>query len=106
MSQDRKYERHCGQLKEFDIESDRRFFRVTFKSNDRLDGTGFNATYRFLDEIEMYTTKTDPVNNSYKIGNDIYKIDILQLLLSLSVYRYCVVCGSCISPIAAIHKIE
>lgn len=51
---DRKYHRHCGQLKEFDIESDRKFFRVTFKSNDRLDGSGFNATYQFLDEVEVY----------------------------------------------------
>ncbi|KAJ8919159.1 hypothetical protein NQ315_012145 [Exocentrus adspersus] len=55
MARDRKYSRHCGQLKEFDIESDRKFFRVTFRSNDRLDGTGFNATYHFMDEIETYT---------------------------------------------------
>ncbi|XP_050302359.1 suppressor of lurcher protein 1 [Anthonomus grandis grandis] len=52
---DRKYQRHCGQLKEFDIESDRKFFRVTFRSNDRLDGTGFNATYHFLNQVDMYT---------------------------------------------------
>lgn len=55
MARDRKYSRHCGQLKEFDIESDRKFFRVTFRSNDRLDGTGFNATYHFMDEVETYT---------------------------------------------------
>nr|CAH7747453.1 unnamed protein product [Callosobruchus chinensis] len=57
MARDRKYSRHCGQLKEFDIESDRKFFRVTFRSNDRLDGTGFNASYHFLDEVEVYTGK-------------------------------------------------
>ncbi|KAL1491555.1 hypothetical protein ABEB36_012134 [Hypothenemus hampei] len=51
---DRKYQRHCGQLQEFDVESDRKFFRVTFKSNERLDGTGFNATYQFLDVIDIY----------------------------------------------------
>ncbi|XP_060523819.1 suppressor of lurcher protein 1 [Cylas formicarius] len=55
MARDRKYARHCGQLKEFDVESDRKFFRVTFRSNDRLDGTGFNATYHFMDEVEVFT---------------------------------------------------
>jgi hypothetical protein len=68
MAHDRKYSRKCGQLKEFDIESDRKFFRVTFRSNDRLDGTGFNATYQFLDEVDSYTPK--PVQRSFarKIG--------------------------------------
>jgi hypothetical protein len=68
MAHDRKYSRKCGQLKEFDIESDRKFFRVTFRSNDRLDGTGFNATYQFLDEVDSYTPK--PVQNNFasKIG--------------------------------------
>jgi hypothetical protein len=68
MAHDRKYSRKCGQLKEFDIESDRKFFRVTFRSNDRLDGTGFNASYQFLDEVESYTPK--PVQNNFanKIG--------------------------------------
>ncbi|CAG5076065.1 Similar to sol-1: Suppressor of lurcher protein 1 (Caenorhabditis elegans), partial [Cotesia congregata] len=63
MSPDRKHSRHCGQLKEFDIKSDRKFFRVTFKSNDRLDGTGFNASYVFFDEEDNYTMKT-PLNGS------------------------------------------
>lgn len=57
MARDRKYSRHCGQLKEFDIESDRKFFRVTFRSNDRLDGTGFKATYQFFDDVETFTAK-------------------------------------------------
>ncbi|XP_034949863.1 suppressor of lurcher protein 1 [Chelonus insularis] len=63
MTRDRKHSRHCGQLKEFDVESDRKFFRVTFKSNDRLDGTGFNASYVFFDEEDNYTMKT-PLNGS------------------------------------------
>jgi len=50
MSRDRKYSRYCGQLKEFDVESDKRTFRVTFRSNDRLDGTGFHGTFHFLPE--------------------------------------------------------
>lgn len=63
MSRDRKHSRHCGQLKEFDVESDRKFFRVTFKSNDRLDGTGFNASYIFFDEEDNFTMKT-PLNST------------------------------------------
>lgn len=56
MARDRKYSRHCGQLKDFEIESDRKFFRVTFWSNDRLDGTGFNATYHFIDDVDPANT--------------------------------------------------
>uniref|UniRef100_A0ABD2W3R3 CUB domain-containing protein n=2 Tax=Trichogramma kaykai TaxID=54128 RepID=A0ABD2W3R3_9HYME len=63
LSRDRKYSRHCGQLTEFDVESDRSFFRVTFKSNDRLDGTGFNASYQFVSEEDNYTVKT-PLSSS------------------------------------------
>ncbi|KAF5293218.1 hypothetical protein FQA39_LY13686 [Lamprigera yunnana] len=72
ISQDRKYEKHCGQLEEFDIESDRRFFRVTFKSNDRLDGTGFNATYQFVDKVEAFTTRTDLTNRTTNIKEMIH----------------------------------
>ncbi|KAK1122526.1 hypothetical protein K0M31_008978 [Melipona bicolor] len=66
MSRDRKYSRHCGQQKEFDVESDRKFFRVTFKSNDRYDATGFNASYVFVDEEGNYTTKP-PMSNASAI---------------------------------------
>lgn len=55
-------------MKEFDIESDRKFFRVTFRSNDRLDGTGFKATYRFKDEVDMFTTKPDQNNTASYIS--------------------------------------
>ncbi|PSN43292.1 Suppressor of lurcher protein 1 [Blattella germanica] len=48
MAHDRKYSRKCGQLKEFDIESDRKFFRVTFRSNDRLDGTDCDSAFLSL----------------------------------------------------------
>ena len=47
MSVDRKLPRYCGQLKELKMESDAEFFRVSFKSNDRFDGTGFFAHYQF-----------------------------------------------------------
>ncbi|KAK6628449.1 hypothetical protein RUM43_002263 [Polyplax serrata] len=52
MARDRKYSRYCGQLKPFLVQSDREFFRVTFRSNDRLDGTGFKAFYQFAGEVE------------------------------------------------------
>lgn len=45
--------RYCGQLKELQVTSQNNFLRVIFKSNDRLDGTGFNANYRFLRETDM-----------------------------------------------------
>ncbi|XP_068083514.1 suppressor of lurcher protein 1-like [Anabrus simplex] len=64
MVQDRKYVRHCGQIEELHVESDRRFFRVTFRSNDRMDGTGFNATYQFLDEVDTYVIKHSERNSA------------------------------------------
>lgn len=57
ITRDRLYPRHCGNLQEFDVKSDRNFFRVTFQSNDRLDATGFNATYRFDVEADKRTLK-------------------------------------------------
>lgn len=53
--------------KGFSVKSDGRFFRITFRSNDRLDGTGFRASYTF--EIEKPTTEipsvvSDTLNSS------------------------------------------
>lgn len=80
MSRDRKYSRHCGQQKEFDVESDRKFFRVTFKSNGRYDGTGFNASYVFMDEEGNYTTKP-PSNASTLKGGMALVMLFVSLLL-------------------------
>ncbi|XP_074038845.1 sol1 [Leptinotarsa decemlineata] len=80
LTRDRKYSRYCGQLKEFDIESDRKFFRVTFRSNDRLDGTGFNATYHFLDEVESLAKKPSDKSDSPN------RKDGLRLLLLLFIF--------------------
>ncbi|XP_050449029.1 suppressor of lurcher protein 1 isoform X2 [Cataglyphis hispanica] len=82
MIRDRKYDRHCGQMKEFDIYSDRKFFRVTFKSNDRLDATGFNASYVFLDEEENSTIKI-PNTRSGSARHGIAPSPFLRLLLLL-----------------------
>ena len=47
---DRKMRRKCGKkssnVRNF-VESDGNFFRVTFKSNDAYDATGFEAFYQF-----------------------------------------------------------
>ncbi|UYV80716.1 hypothetical protein LAZ67_19001524, partial [Cordylochernes scorpioides] len=48
---DRKIPRHCGLKKPQVIDSDREFFRVTFKTNDRFDGTGFEAFYQFRNYV-------------------------------------------------------
>jgi hypothetical protein len=54
MTEDNRFGRFCGQKKEFHVESERNFFKVTFRSNDRLDGTGFKAIYQFLEITDEY----------------------------------------------------
>ena len=49
---DRKMDRFCGtkeqnSQKKNAVNSDGNFFRVTFKSNDVYDATGFEAFYQF-----------------------------------------------------------
>ncbi len=44
---DRKLSRHCGLKQPKTVDSEGDFYRVTFKSNDRFDGTGFEAFYQF-----------------------------------------------------------
>lgn len=83
MARDRKYARHCGQLKEFNIESDRIFFRVTFRSNDRLDGTGFNASYQFFNKTEKRNRKIKPTNRA----NNLEDVAINPLLY-FSLFAY------------------
>ena len=56
MAVDRKMPRYCGQLKDLSMESDGPFFRVTFKSNDRFDGTGFFALYQFTPVADAIMT--------------------------------------------------
>ena len=58
MAVDRKMPRYCGQLKDVTspMESDGPFFRVTFKSNDRFDGTGFFAIYQFTPVADAIMT--------------------------------------------------
>lgn len=58
LSVDRKFSRKCGRLEKLVVQSDGRFFRVTFRSNDRLDGTGFRASFAF--EKDPTTTEAIP----------------------------------------------
>ncbi|CAM1309312.1 Uncharacterised protein g5110 [Pycnogonum litorale] len=60
---DRKLARRCGIKKPDSIKSDGDFFRVTFKSNDRLDGRGFSAFYQFTN-----ATVTDNMEKRKKLG--------------------------------------
>lgn len=46
--------RHCGTLKPKHIESDSDYFRITFKSNEKFDGVGFEAQYQFKKQEGMY----------------------------------------------------
>ncbi|XP_039284129.1 suppressor of lurcher protein 1 [Nilaparvata lugens] len=80
MARDRKYSRHCGQLQPFMVESDRKFFRVTFKSNDRLDGTGFNATFQFFEPEEASTT-IRPTEKIVTSNSNYRCISVPQLIL-------------------------
>ncbi|KAL0275067.1 UNVERIFIED_CONTAM: hypothetical protein PYX00_003047 [Menopon gallinae] len=86
MARDRKYARYCGQLKEFHVESERKFFRVTFRSNDRLDGTGFQANYQFLDEVDFYTAKPPSRSPS---GTSRSAAELLLLILNILLVALC-----------------
>lgn len=47
MTIDRKFRHYCGKHDKFVIQSDDRFFRVSFHSNDRFERTGFQAYFHF-----------------------------------------------------------
>ncbi|GFR13028.1 suppressor of lurcher protein 1, partial [Trichonephila clavata] len=67
---DRKIPRHCGVKKPKVIESDGDFFRVTFKSNDKFDGTGFEALYQFKPYIDPATVKRISSNSTASTSSD------------------------------------
>lgn len=63
LSVDRKFSRKCGKQNNLIARSDGRFFRLTFRSNERLDGTGFTASYNF--ENDPTTTEMIPEVEQY-----------------------------------------
>ncbi|XP_057664757.1 suppressor of lurcher protein 1 isoform X2 [Diorhabda carinulata] len=85
LTRDRKFSRYCGQLKEFDVESDKKFFRVTFRSNDRLDGTGFNATYRFVVGKKNPEKKTNANTNSSTWNKGVWFWILSSMFLSTKI---------------------
>lgn len=79
---DRKLARHCGHKKPKVIDSDGDFFRVTFKSNDKFDGTGFEAFYQFRTHLDPFTVKrVSTSNGNHKCITIIDNISTIFLLL-------------------------
>lgn len=76
---DTRSPRHCGQLKDLQVTSEKDFFRVTFKSNDRLDGTGFKASYIFLRDSEMHK-----ITQSSAVGGGSGRRYIFKLIVFFS----------------------
>ncbi|XP_021203345.1 suppressor of lurcher protein 1 [Bombyx mori] len=74
---DSKSQRYCGQLRELQVTSDKNFLRITFRSNDRLDGTGFKCDYIFLRDSEMHSM-TMP--DSHDKGTNIRITKLLLLI--------------------------
>ncbi|XP_024085218.1 suppressor of lurcher protein 1-like isoform X2 [Cimex lectularius] len=85
MGLDRKYTRQCGQMASgLVVESERKFFRVTFRSNDRLDGTGFNATYQFVEQPTLPPTTVLPASRSTLAKNESYLFGLMMLIFFVS----------------------
>ncbi|XP_045496689.1 suppressor of lurcher protein 1-like [Colias croceus] len=76
--------RHCGQLKDLKVTSKRNFFRMTFRSNDRLDGTGFKANYIFLKDTELNTVNMPSIGGCDALFHTT-KITVFLLILDLIV---------------------
>ncbi|GBP14781.1 Suppressor of lurcher protein 1 [Eumeta japonica] len=80
MTEDSRYGRYCGQMKDFHVESDRNFFKITFRSNDRLDGTGFRAFYQFLEVTDEYQLPAKDSALKINLGGGSAREDIQGIL--------------------------
>ncbi|XP_075751159.1 suppressor of lurcher protein 1-like [Rhipicephalus microplus] len=79
---DRKIPRHCGNLRPTKIESDADFFRVSFKSNDKFDGTGFEAFYQFRNNPDPFTVRqVSAVQNKQNVHRSSPATALLSLVL-------------------------
>lgn len=91
MTVDRKFRKMCETNKRgWDVRSDGRFFRVSFRSNDRFESTGFRASYQFQSEPPS-TTETPAMSVSEQFngnGSTICKCLLIYLLLTFVVYVY------------------
>ncbi|CAH0723631.1 unnamed protein product, partial [Brenthis ino] len=89
MTEDSRYGRYCGRMKEFHVESERNFFKVTFRSNDRLDGTGFKAMYQFLEASDEYLAPMyDRASKSLRIFEELVLTSILATHLHHHLYHW------------------
>ncbi|XP_060564116.1 suppressor of lurcher protein 1-like isoform X2 [Ruditapes philippinarum] len=75
-TRDRKLPRYCGNRPQYDpVTSDAAFFRVTFKSNNKFDATGFKGTYKFKkgssDPDKPTTLSATPRNDRLNTGSRI-----------------------------------
>lgn len=86
MTEDSRFGRHCGQWKEFHVESERNFFKVTFRSNDRLDGTGFKAMYQFLEVTDEY--RAPPVQDKASNSLCIFENFLMLFILAIGQMHY------------------
>jgi hypothetical protein len=81
---DRKYDRKCGTIESgFKVRSDRKFFRVNFRSNDRFDATGFQATYQFTDKANTLTMR-----NVKSASSAISRYSILSILTNILIASF------------------
>lgn len=59
--------RHCGVKKPSRIASDNEFYRIIFKSNDKFDGTGFEAMYQFRNNSIEDNSRPDKMSSCSQI---------------------------------------
>ncbi|GIY25325.1 suppressor of lurcher protein 1 [Caerostris darwini] len=78
---DRGYPRHCGVKKPKFIESQGDFFRVTFKSNDKFDGTGFEALYHFKPYIDQSAVQRISSTSVNSTSSDVVAVNTYTLIL-------------------------
>ncbi|XP_054721971.1 suppressor of lurcher protein 1-like [Uloborus diversus] len=90
---DRKMSRICGNEKKAKyVESETGYFRIVFKSNEKFDGTGFEAFYQFKKQEDPSTVKRISITsaNNSSVGNplrmDAAVFYILPALLYASYY--------------------
>ena len=86
MPVDRKFDRQCGTIKDLKMKSDRKFFRVTFRSNDRYDATGFHATYQFNKVANHLTIRNVRSGASSLWAGILFYAVLLVLAVSSSVF--------------------
>lgn len=85
---DRKLPRNCGIKRPTKVVSDSEFFRIIFKSNDKFDGTGFDAFYQFenntIDEKSVASRMPKGTNSKGTLIHLHLVILFISLLISIN----------------------